>query len=188
MNAYDWDRTVFRNDTTAGFFLFCCRRYPEVRRFIPLATKIALRHLSGKPPLPEQKRAYYRYLALVPNVDEAVRAFWDENAKLIGPPAMPCDPLPGDVIVSASAEFLLRSICESRGWLLIGTVLDPKTGEQTGIDCYGEEKVRRFRERFGEDASIENWYSDSTSDAPMARLARNAFLVKPGGTKPWPRA
>ena len=186
MDAYDWDRTVFRKDTTAGFFLFCCRRYPAVKRFIPLSAKIALRHVLGKQPIPEQKQAFYRYLSLVPDIDEAVRAFWAENIHLIGSPAMPCDPRPGDAIVSASAEFLLRGICESNGWVLIGTVIDPKTGQMTGVDCFGAEKVRRFRERFGDDAVIEHWYSDSTSDAPIARLAKQAFLVKPSGLTPWP--
>ena len=186
MDAYDWDKTVFAKDTTAGFFLFCCKRYPQVRRYVPLALRIALRHVVGKPPIPEQKQRYYRYLACIPDIQAVVRAFWAGNEALIGPPAMPCNPKPGDVIISASAEFLLRDICESRGWYLIGSLIDPITGDETGLDCYGEEKVRRFRERFGETASIDTWYSDSTSDAPMAAIAKAAFIVNPRGITPWP--
>ena len=158
-----------------------------MRRYIPLALRIALRHVAGKPPIPELKQRYYRYLACVPDIGAAVKDFWAENEALIGPPAMHCNPQPGDVIISASAEFLLREICEERGLVLLGSVIDPATGDETGLDCYGEEKVRRFRERFGDDAVIDTWYSDSTSDAPMARIARSAFIVKPSGITPWPR-
>ena len=186
MDAYDWDKTVFRYDTTGRFFVYCCRRYPAVRRYLGVALKIALRHISGKAPIPAMKQEFYRYLTCLPDVEAAVRDFWARNSPLIGSPAMPCSPKPGDVILSASGEFLLRDVCRERGLVLIGSLIDPATGTQTGHDCYGEEKVRRFRERFGEDVRLERWYSDSLSDTPMARLARRPFLVSPKGIKPWP--
>ena len=188
MDAYDWDKTIFRRDTTGRFFLFCLKRYPETRRFMGVALRVALRHLSGKPPVPEMKRRFYGYYGCVPDMQAAVREFWRENAGLIGSPAMPCNPQPGDAVVSASAEFLLEEVCAERGLILLGTKLDPATGEPLGPDCYGEEKVRRFREHFGDDAAIGTWYSDSTSDAPMARLAGRAFIVKPGRLIPWPES
>ncbi len=186
MNAYDWDKTVFRKDTTASFFLHCFWRYPAVRRYAWKSIPIALRHLRGKRPLPQQKQAWYRYLACVPNIEAEVQAFWAKNEHLVGKPAMPCEPKPGDLIISASGEFLLRDVCERRGYVLIGTHIDPATGDLDGIDCYGEEKVRRFREAYGEDARVEEWYSDSTSDAPMAALADRAYIVRPKGLKAWP--
>ena len=186
MDAYDWDQTIFRNDSTAGFFLFCMRRYPAVRRYAGAALRIALRHLSGKPPIPEQKQRFYDYLTKVPDVADAVKEFWAENRRLVGFPALPVHPQPGDVVVSAGPYFLLQDICDELGLQLIATHLDPETGKLSGIDCYGEEKVRRFREVFGEDARIGTWYSDSLSDAPMAALADKAFLVRRKGLILWP--
>ena len=186
MDAYDWDQTIYRKDSTAGFFLFCARRYPAVRRFGFIALRIAIRHVRGLPPLREQKQAFYRYLAKVPDVASCVREFWAENAADVGFPAMPVHPQPGDAVISASPEFLLRDVVAGLGLELVAGRIDPTTGELDGLDCYGEEKVRRFREAFGEDARISSWYSDSLSDAPMAGIAERAFLVRPEGLTPWP--
>ena len=45
------------------------------------------------------------------------------------------------------------------------------------MNCHGEEKVRRFREVYG-DAQIDEFYSDSLHDTPLAKEAKRAFLVK----------
>ena len=36
------------------------------------------------------------------------------------------------------------------------------------------------------DGHIENFYSDSLSDSPLAKLADRAWLVKKGKLSPWP--
>ena len=56
--------------------------------------------------------------------------------------------------------------------------VDKKTGKYEGENCWGEEKVRRFKEKMPK-AQIESFYSDSRSDTPMARLATGkSYLVK----------
>ena len=60
---------------------------------------------------------------------------------------------------------------------LIASNVDPSTGKYIGENCHGKEKVRRFREEFGE-AQIDAFYSDSHSDDPMAETAKKAFLIK----------
>ena len=45
--------------------------------------------------------------------------------------------------------------------------------------------VKRFREAFP-DGQIDAFYSDSFSDAPLARIARQAWLVKKETLSPWP--
>jgi phosphoserine phosphatase len=52
------------------------------------------------------------------------------------------------------------------------------------LNCHGEEKVRRYREAFG-DAPIDEFYSDSYSDTPLAKLAAKAYLVKGDKRLPW---
>ena len=63
--------------------------------------------------------------------------------------------------------------------------VDPKTGKTIGLNCHGEEKVRRFREVYG-DAQIDEFYSDSLHDTPLAKEAKRAFLVKKDEILPWP--
>ncbi|MBQ7745742.1 MAG: polysaccharide biosynthesis protein GtrA, partial [Ruminococcus sp.] len=50
------------------------------------------------------------------------------------------------------------------------------TGIYDGVNCHGKEKVRRFYEVFP-DRKIEEFYSDSYSDSPLAEIADKAFMV-----------
>ena len=60
---------------------------------------------------------------------------------------------------------------------VIASKVDIATGRYCGINCYGQEKVRRFLE-FYPDGVIDSFYSDSESDAPLGKLAKKNFLVK----------
>jgi putative flippase GtrA len=62
--------------------------------------------------------------------------------------------------------------------------IDPKTGSYRGKNCHGEEKARRFREIYP-DAEIDRFYSDSCSDAPLANIAQQSFMVKGERIVPW---
>ena len=88
-------------------------------------------------------------------------------------------------MISASPEFLLKPICNRLG---IGTVIasavDKKTGVYDGLNCHGEEKLKRYRQVFG-DRGIFEFYSDSLSDAPLAEIAQSAFLVRKNRIIPW---
>jgi phosphoserine phosphatase len=92
---------------------------------------------------------------------------------------------PSDVIISASPEFLLEPICNRLG---IGTLMasrtDKHTGQFSGKNCHGEEKVVRFRSLFPKD-EVDEFYSDLYCDTPMARLAKRAYIVKGERLKPW---
>ena len=68
----------------------------------------------------------------------------------------------------------------------MATVVDPKTGKHTGLNCHGEEKVKRFYQMFP-NAEIDEFYSDSLSDTPLALEAKRAFLVKGDQILDWPK-
>ena len=80
---------------------------------------------------------------------------------------------------------MLEHICKKLNIkYLIASKVDKHTGKYTGTNCYGEEKVRRFNELFT-NSPIDNFYSDSLSDTPIAKLARHAFLVSGNSIKKW---
>ena len=62
--------------------------------------------------------------------------------------------------------------------------VDPYNGKYSGDNCWGEEKVRRFKEVYPK-GEIDNFYSDSYSDIPLAKLAKNAYIVKGNELKKW---
>ena len=53
-----------------------------------------------------------------------------------------------------------------------------KTGKIAGENCYGEEKVCRFYGAGYEKGSIDEFYSDSLSDSPLAEIAKTAYIVQ----------
>ena len=117
-------------------------------------------------------------------MDALVAEFWRKNAARVKSFYLE-GRRPDDIVISASPEFLLRDICTELGvGLLIASRVDPQTGGYDGDNCHGEEKVRRLYEA-APDAAIGEFYSDSRSDEPMARIARRAFLVKGDRITDW---
>ena len=125
----------------------------------------------------------YKFLRYC-DIEKDVSDFWDINETNIKKYYL-AQKKEDDVIVSASSEFLLEPICHRLGIKnLIASRVDPKTCKYIGKNCHGKEKVRRFREKFG-DVEIENFYSDSHSDDPMAEIAVNAYMIKGESIEEW---
>ena len=184
MNVFDFDNTLLKGDSTARFFAFCLARYPRMWLDIPAQAAngllFALR-LRQKQPF---KQRMLHFLALIGDVDEAVDAFWRKNFSRIKawyPPRH----RPDDVVISASPEFLIRPACEKLDIrCVMGSPVDKRTGRFLGPNCHGQEKVTRFHARFP-GAGIEEFYSDSHSDDPLAALAERAYLVRGERLLPW---
>ena len=184
MDVYDFDGTLYPGDSTRDFFLWCARRYPRALLTLP-RTGVAALGCYGLRVIDKTrlKGALYRFLRHVPDVESEVRQFWRVHEGRI---AGPCNPQPGDLVISASPEFLLRDMCAKRGLMLIASPVGPVTGCVIGTNCSNEEKVRRFREVYP-DAEIDNFYSDSHNDDPLARIAKQAFFVnlRKNSLQPW---
>ena len=184
MDVYDFDGTLYRGDSTADFFMWCLRRHPRVAATLP-RTGIAAAACFGLGIVDKTrfKGALYRFLPHVPDIEGEIAAFWRAHERNI---TGPCNARPGDVVVSASPEFLLRDVCAKRNLQLIASQVDPHTGRVLGPNCSGAEKVVRLRALYP-DAEIGRFYSDSHSDDPLASLAEQAFMVNiPKGTLvPW---
>lgn len=84
------------------------------------------------------------------------------------------------VIVSASAENWLRQWCAKNQLQLIATRLETKndrlTGRIEGINCHGQEKLRRITALYDLSQYDEIYcYGDTKGDKPMLSLATFAF-------------
>ena len=184
INVYDFDKTILPYDSTEAFSLFCLRRYPRAMlgalRAVPYAALMPLRIVTKT----RAKEVFYSFLANLEDVDAEVEAFWAENLKNINAWYL-AQRRSDDLVISASPEFLLRPAAEKLGFRLIASRVDRHTGWTLGENCYGEEKVLRLRAEYPE-VEIAEFYSDSTSDTPLARLAERAFLVKGSALSPWP--
>ncbi|MBQ1380965.1 MAG: HAD-IB family phosphatase [Ruminococcus sp.] len=184
MNVYDFDKTIYSGDSTADFYLFSLRRHKRILLLAPSLLGAALRfYLFKRGTKTQFKEVMYRFLQRC-DTERDVADFRRQNACKIKRFYL-AQQQPDDVIISASPVFLLAPICEQLGIRhLIASEVDPHTGRYTGENCHGAEKVRRFREQFG-DAVTDAFYSDSHSDDPMAKIAQKAFMVKGEECKPW---
>ena len=184
MNVYDFDNTLLRGDSTARFFAFCLGRYPRMWRDIPAQTVNGMLFMLRLRNKQAFKQRMLHFLTLIGDVDAAVDAFWQKNMSRIKtwyPPRHRDD----DVVISASPEFLIRPACAKLGiGCVMGSPVDKHTGHFYGPNCHGQEKVKRFHARFP-GAKIEEFYSDSHSDDPLAALAERAYLVRGEQLLPW---
>jgi phosphoserine phosphatase len=186
MNVYDFDNTIYEGDSTVDFYLSCLRRYPALWARLPLLGIHGLMFLTGTIHKTQFKERFFGFLHHIPNVQQEVEHFWDGHEKKIKRWYRD-QRREDDVIISASPEFLLRPIIERLGGgVLIVSRVNASSGRFSGLNCYGSEKVVRFYERYP-DCNVEGFYSDSLSDAPMAALAKQAYLVKGDHMEPWPK-
>ncbi len=187
MNCYDFDQTVFFPDSSYLFVMYCLRRYPRaVLKALPGSAALLLLKLLGKSDTKRLKEEVFSFLPYLDDVDGIVQRFWEENFDACVAEWYLERRRDDDLILSASPEFLLRPAAERLGVRLIATRMDRHTGEILGKNCHDYEKVTRFYRDYP-DGHVENFYSDSLSDSPMARLADRAWIVKDRQTlSPWP--
>lgn len=184
MNVYDFDGTLYHGDSTLDFCLYCLKRQPGLVKYFPDILVGAARYAVGRYDKTQMKERIYRFLRDV-NTQPMVESFWATHQKNIYP-WYPGQQQEDDIVISASPEFLLEPICGILGIkTLMASRVDPATGAYTGVNCHGQEKVRRLEERTGV-THIDKFYSDSQNDLPLAKIADQAFLVKRDGTVvPW---
>jgi hypothetical protein len=178
MNIYDFDGTLRKGDSSAGFYLFCLSRRPYLILLLPLQGIAALLYAVKLISITAFKQFFYSYFRFI-NTVKLVPKYWDRDREKIYSWYSEYR-TENDVVVSASPEFLLDPICRELGIRkLIASNVDPKTGRYTGKNCSGEEKRVRFLLEFP-DCKVLNSYYDRDSDLPVSRLAEHGYRIVDG--------
>ena len=182
MNVYDFDNTILRGDSTALFYIYCLKRTPRMFLRLPKLLWGALFVL--KRDKQRFKQDMFAFLRDLKNPEKAVSAFWDKNLNRVKHFYLE-NRRDDDIIISASPEFLVKPAMARLGHArVIASPVDIHSGLYSGLNCHGEEKVRRLYE-VCPSAKIDGFYSDSHSDDPLAKLAQQAWLVKGEKLLPW---
>lgn len=177
MNVYDFDKTIYQGDSTFDFYRFCLKSDLSLLRFFPRQCLAVLLYLLGRISKTCMKERFYTFFRGISDIDALVMSFWKEHSVNIMPWYL-AQKSPEDVVISASPTFLLQPVCSQLGiGQLIASQVDKTTGKYLGENCYGEEKVKRYRQIFG-DQPIDEFYSDSLSDTPLAEIAKKSYLIK----------
>lgn len=183
-NVYDFDKTIYKRDSTFDFYRFCLKRRPVILVEIPVVFFYAVLFTCRLCSMTAFKEKFFRFLRHLDAVDELVAEFWEYNREDIAD-FYRTSRREDDIVISASPEFLLQPVCRIlKIETLIASRVDKNTGLFDGENCWGEEKRKRLREELPE-VSIGEFYSDSISDAPLAGIAEKAFIVQYGSLIPW---
>lgn len=176
MNVYDFDKTIYDGDSTLDFYLFSLKKNPNLIRFLPIQIIGFVKYILGIYSKLQFKEKFYTFLNGIKDIDDMLELFWNENQDKIKEWYLSSRE-DSDVVISASPEFLLSIICKRIGINhLIASEVNKKTGICEGKNCYGKEKVLRFRECFANE-EIKRFYSDSLSDAPISLMASERYIV-----------
>lgn len=185
MNVYDFDETIYDGDCTTDFLLLCLTKPKCLGMMILQSYNVILYalHIIDKTTM---KHRFFSFLKCIDDIDGMLEPFFKKNIKKIKPYYL-AQQRDDDVIISASPLFLVKGFTDQIGIKdVYGTAMDKHTGEIEGVNCKKEAKVVLFRKYYG-DAVIDEFYSDSKSDNPLAKEAKKAILVKKDKLLPWPK-
>ncbi|GAA0636537.1 haloacid dehalogenase-like hydrolase [Bifidobacterium pullorum] len=130
---------------------------------------------SGSAPTVPGKREGVPDAAAHAGLNALSEAFWNRKFRKI---KSWYTPQPDDVIVTASFDLTVGEACRRLGITnLIASTIDPETLEISHLN-FRTNKAKRFREVYGPDAVIDEFYTDSYHDQSMIDMARTAYLVK----------
>ena len=186
MNVYDFDGTIFPSDCSIGFCIWCMNRQPGLWfTFFPKALKYLILRKKEKMTEAELQRKFFSYLTLIDDFDVQIERYWNKNEKRIVPWYL-AQKKPDDLIISASPSCIIEPIAKRLGVNFMATEYDREYGVYLNNMMYAKEKAKYIVDHGF--PVIDNFYSDSLADTPLALCAEKAHLVtnKASTVVDWP--
>lgn len=175
MNVYDFDGTIFPGDCSIGFAFWCLKRHPKLWvTYLPDVLKNVIQHKRGKVPNYLMQRKMFSYLTMIDDFDEQIEKYWNKNEKKIAAWYL-AQKKPDDLIISASPACIIGPIANRLGVKYMATDFDREFGVFVDNLMYAKEKAKYMIDHGF--PVIENFYSDSLADTPLALCAEKAHLV-----------
>lgn len=178
MNCYDFDKTIYKKDSSIKFYYFCLKNKPSLIFHFFQCCFWAILHFIGILSTKSFKEKFFIFVKKIKNIDALLEKFWDKEIKNINSwyLAMKKDT---DVICSASPEFLIKPAMAriNPSATIIATQFNLNTFKIDGENLKGEAKVDALKKYFSEDISFNAVYTDSMSDLPMLDLTKNKYII-----------
>jgi hypothetical protein len=121
------------------------------------------------------QRRFFGYLTMINDFDVQIERYWDKNEKKIASWYL-AQKKPDDLIISASPKCIIEPIARRLGVNCVATDFDREFGVFLDNMMYAKEKAKYIIDHGF--PVIENFYSDSLADTPLALCAEKAHLVK----------
>lgn len=187
MNVYDFDGTIYPTNCTIEFCIWCMNRHPKLWfTFPPELAKVIIKNKTGRVPEYLMYRKMMKYLTMIDDFDELIESYWNRNEKKVASWYL-AQKKSDDLIISASPSCIIEPIANRLGVRFVATEFDTRYGVFTNNLMYAKEKARYIIDQGF--PMIDNFYSDSLSDTPIALLAEKAYFVSRRATRvtDWPK-
>lgn len=183
VDVFDFDKTLYRGDSTVDFYFFCVRRRPWIILLLPVFGVSLVLFAARLISMEKLKTSMFFFLRFLREgtADALIKTFWDINRKKFNPFFTQEFMERQCIVISASPEALVAEGCRNRGVHdVIGTKMDMRTGKISGKNCRHIEKLRQL-ELIYPGAKIIRAFSDSiTADRPLLEAAAEPYVVRNG--------
>lgn len=186
MNVYDFDGTIYSKNSTIDFAVWCMMRHPRLCLGYSLQVlKAYILYKKGSLPTYKLQHKLFSFLTKVDDFEIQIERYWDKNESKISEWYL-AQKKPDDLIISASPECIIAPIANRLGVNYVATEYDRECGVFVNNLMYAQEKARYIFDRGF--PKIDNFYSDSITDTPLALCAEKAHLVTKGASTvtDWP--
>lgn len=176
MNCYDFDKTIYKKDSTKQLLLFAIKQKPILIFYAIKICFFALLYFFKIIDLKKFKQVFFGFLKKFDNKQDLIAKFWVKNKSLINTwylQQMRAD----DVICSASPRFLVEPIMKeiNPNCTVVCTEMNLTDFAIAGDNLKGEHKCEKLN-NLGY-TNFEAAYSDSLTDLPLLDMANNKYLV-----------
>ena len=120
------------------------------------------------------QRKLFSFLTQIDDFDVQIERYWDKNQKKISAWYL-AQKRPDDLILSASPDCIIGPIARRLGVNFMASEFDREFGVFTNNLMYAKEKAKYIIDHGF--PVIDNFYSDSLADTPLALCAEKAHLV-----------
>lgn len=176
MNCYDFDKTIYKKDSSIEFFKFALKKRACLG-FLFICTFFAyilykLHFITTK----RFKEIFFKFITKFDNKEQLINEFWNKEEKNIADWYLK-QKSSTDIICSASPYFLVNPIMQkiNPDCQVFATDMNVNTGKINGENLKGEEK-KLLLEKNGL-CEFDAVYTDSLSDFPLLDMGKEKYLV-----------
>jgi len=81
MNVYDFDKTIYKNDSTADFFLYCLRKHPRIIGILPsICAGFVKYYIFRKGTKTQFKEKIFKFVNYI-DYEKDIREFWNKKQR-----------------------------------------------------------------------------------------------------------
>jgi len=176
IDVYDFDKTVYNGDCTVDFYKYCLSKKPWLIFLLPYQIIGLVFMKLGIFSEKKGKGMFLRFFRFINADEKFLNGYVNKYSHKINSWFSPDIKIPS-IIISASPQFIVEALLNSRAHKIIGTEIDRNSGRLISLNCKGKEKIERLK-AYMPDFKIRRMYTDSIkNDGFLLDLADEKYII-----------